>query len=255
MEIWSVKSALLMPKSMIDDQYQLATNPETAPEMLQKLSQSHDRAIRQAVAGNPNVPIEVLWSLVVDFPNEIVANPLFLLITLENLNWIRDIPPDKLRQLLEQSSPPEIFIMESLNYDDSYDEYNIRGAAVNVIAKRTDTSTEWLEEIALTHGILYPAVVEHLLTQARSFRKFAQYGDYYFQRDLISFCFDFTRETGRLWPKHLDRKEIINIVVSELIVHAANDDVIIALLKESRLPQYSGQFRRLLPRRSIAFQS
>jgi hypothetical protein len=43
-----------MPKSMIDDQYQLAANPETAPEILRELSQSDDRAIRQAVAGNPN---------------------------------------------------------------------------------------------------------------------------------------------------------------------------------------------------------
>jgi hypothetical protein len=54
-----------MPKSMIDDQYLLATNPETAPEILRELSQSDDRAIRQAVAGNPNVPIEahVGWAM------------------------------------------------------------------------------------------------------------------------------------------------------------------------------------------------
>jgi hypothetical protein len=59
---------------MIDDQYQLATNPETAPEILRELSQSVDRAIRQAVAGNPNVPIEVLWELMRDFPHEVIAN-------------------------------------------------------------------------------------------------------------------------------------------------------------------------------------
>jgi hypothetical protein len=67
---------------MIDDQYLLATNPETAPEILRELSQRDDglrptvghRAIRQAVAGNPNVPIEVLWELMRDFPHEVIAN-------------------------------------------------------------------------------------------------------------------------------------------------------------------------------------
>jgi hypothetical protein len=69
-----IESALLKPKSMIDDQYQLATNPETSPAILRELSQNGDRTIRQAVAGNPNVPIEILWDLVADCPNEIIVS-------------------------------------------------------------------------------------------------------------------------------------------------------------------------------------
>jgi hypothetical protein len=45
---------------MIEAQRLLAANPETDPEILRALSQSGDCTIRQAVAGNPNVPIEVL---------------------------------------------------------------------------------------------------------------------------------------------------------------------------------------------------
>jgi hypothetical protein len=54
-------------QTMIEAQRLLASNPETAPEILRELSQSDDRAIRQAVAGNPNVPIEVLWELMHDY--------------------------------------------------------------------------------------------------------------------------------------------------------------------------------------------
>jgi hypothetical protein len=67
---------------MIETQQLLATNPETAPEILRELSQSDDglrpteghRVIRQAVTGDPNVPIEVLWELLVDFPHEIMRS-------------------------------------------------------------------------------------------------------------------------------------------------------------------------------------
>jgi hypothetical protein len=38
---------------MIDDQYQLATNPETAPEILRELSQSDD-ALRPIAAHRPS---------------------------------------------------------------------------------------------------------------------------------------------------------------------------------------------------------
>jgi hypothetical protein len=97
---------------MIEEHLTVAANPETDPEILRALSQSGDRTIRQAVAGNPNVPIEVLWELVAEFPNEIVANPLFSLITLENPNWIMDIPDDNFFELFKQSNVPEIFFSE-----------------------------------------------------------------------------------------------------------------------------------------------
>ncbi len=103
---------------MIEAQRLLAANPETAPEILRELSQSDDRTIRQAVAGNPNVPIEVLWGLVEDFLHEIVANPLFELITLADPNWFLNIPKCNLGKLLQQSNIPEIFFREAEKHDE-----------------------------------------------------------------------------------------------------------------------------------------
>jgi hypothetical protein len=100
------------PQSMIDDQYRLATNPETAPEILRELSQSDDRAIRQAVAGNPNVPIDILWEIILDFPQAVVDNPVFEWLTLENPNWIIDIPERTLFELFQQANLPDIFFSE-----------------------------------------------------------------------------------------------------------------------------------------------
>jgi hypothetical protein len=97
-----------MPKSMIDDQYLLATNPETTPEILRELSQSDDRAIRQAVAGNPNVPIELLWELNQEFPYEILANPAFIFLTMEDQRLLASNPetaPGCLRELSYHSDP------------------------------------------------------------------------------------------------------------------------------------------------------
>jgi hypothetical protein len=93
---------------MIDDQYLLATNPETAPEILRELSQNDDRAIRQAVAGNPNVPIDILWKLNQEFPYEILANPAFIFLTMEDQRVLASNPettPECLRELSYHSDP------------------------------------------------------------------------------------------------------------------------------------------------------
>ena len=114
-------------------QHQFVANPEIALETLRELSRSDDRAIRQTVAGNPNTPIDVLWNLMTEFPNEIVANPLFALIALENPDWIIDIPGENLLTLLQQNflallqqaKPSKIVIAAALNCmgydDDGYD--------------------------------------------------------------------------------------------------------------------------------------
>jgi hypothetical protein len=232
-----IESVLLKPKSMIDDQCQLATNPETSPAILRELSQNGDRKIRQAVAGNPNVPIEILWELVADCPNEIITNPLFLLIPLENPNWIQDIPQEKLvKLLLNHPEVPEIFALESLKYNYSLDEYNIRQCAVWAITRDPDITVEWMEEIVLEHGILYPPIVEHPSIQIESFRRFAQCNDWRFQADLISFCFS-DGEDGLVWPQHLNRQEIIDAVIPELIKRIPDEPERAFLLQEEQLPE------------------
>jgi hypothetical protein len=238
-----IESALRKPKSMIDDQCQLATNSETSPAILRELSQSGDRTIRQAVAGNPNVPIEILWELVAEFPNEIVANPLFSLITLENPNWIIDIPGKNFLALLQQANPPKVFIEAALNcigYDadgHDIDQYGIRPLAVRCIVNNPRTSIEYLEKIVDEHATLYSAIIEHPNFGLESFRRISRCDDWEFQSDLVSFCFS-DGEDGRIWPQHVDRKEIIDAVIPELMKSITDENMrVLILLQEVRLPE------------------
>ena len=57
---------------------------ETASEELEKLAKSSDYQTRKAVAANPNTPVKVLEMLGKEFPEEIVNNPIFDLLWLEN---------------------------------------------------------------------------------------------------------------------------------------------------------------------------
>ena len=61
-----------------------AQDETTAPDILTQLASSEDKLIRQYVASNPNTPIKTLAKLGEEFPDEIVANPIFDLLFLEN---------------------------------------------------------------------------------------------------------------------------------------------------------------------------
>jgi Leucine rich repeat variant len=60
-----------------------SSNAATADE-LRSLAKDGDRAVRAAVAGNPNTPTEVLLKLGEEFPDEITANPIFNILLLED---------------------------------------------------------------------------------------------------------------------------------------------------------------------------
>jgi hypothetical protein len=181
---------------MIETQRLLAANPETAPEVLRELSQNADPAIRQAVAGNPNVPIEILWGLVGEFPHKIIANPLSTLIAVENPTWIMDIPGEQFVALLQQPNPPSIFIeaaLQCIGYDcegHDVDRYGIRPLAVRCIANDPCTSIEDLEKIMVDHAMLHSAIIEHPDFGLESFKKIAKCDDWAFKWDLVSFCFN-----------------------------------------------------------------
>ena len=70
---------------MDDEQiWRQAQNENTLPEILAELAKSRDKEILRCVAGNPNTTGEILEKLGVDFADEIVANPIFDLLLLEN---------------------------------------------------------------------------------------------------------------------------------------------------------------------------
>lgn len=63
---------------------QQAQDETTLPEILTELAKSQDRDILRCIAANPNTPLEILEKLCAEFPDAIVANPIFDLLLLEN---------------------------------------------------------------------------------------------------------------------------------------------------------------------------
>ncbi len=91
----------------------VAAEPSTDPELLRELALSTDKITRQSVAGNPNTPSDVLLKLGAEFPSQLLDNPVFPLLLLENLNLVAEIPLPTLRSILKQENVP-VYILEQV---------------------------------------------------------------------------------------------------------------------------------------------
>jgi hypothetical protein len=161
-----------------------AANPETTSETLRTLSRSFDRETRKAVAGNPNTPNNCLWELVKEFPHEIINNPVFPLITLENPEWILDITDTALIELLKQPKIPEIFLREAARKT----KYLPESVLVALLAN-PDTSIDLVEEITLYHQTLYEDVLNHPNLTLASLERFMTQGNWEMQSELVDHFF------------------------------------------------------------------
>lgn len=65
---------------------EIASNPSSPPSLLTELSNHSDLEIRSLVASNPNTPQDILMRLGEEFPDEIIENPVFNLLTIEEPN-------------------------------------------------------------------------------------------------------------------------------------------------------------------------
>ncbi len=88
-----------------------AEDVSTDQEILRKLAQSSDKATREAVAANPNAPTDVLLKLAAEFPQQLLNNPIFSFLLLENPNLVAEIPLPSLRSLLKLENVP-LFILK-----------------------------------------------------------------------------------------------------------------------------------------------
>lgn len=92
----------------------LARNESTSADVLTELSRESSRSLRKLIAGNPNTPVEVLEYLGQDYVEEIISNPIFDILLLENPN------SKFLKICLACSSNTSIEILEKLSCDDDY---------------------------------------------------------------------------------------------------------------------------------------
>ncbi|HEY9809630.1 MAG TPA: hypothetical protein V6D13_09825 [Halomicronema sp.] len=105
-------TALELAKDSVEKEREVASNPCTAGELLAKLADSEDAKIRQLVAGNPNTPMEVLFKLGVEFPEEFLNNPILGLLLLEDPNLAVKIPLPTLRSIILKCDNVPVSFME-----------------------------------------------------------------------------------------------------------------------------------------------
>lgn len=100
-----------------------AADPLTAPARLHQLSRLKRKGIRQplreVIAANPNVDEQLLWDLAQDCPHQVVDNPVFRLLSLENDSWWERCGRSALIRLLarmgpEAPEPARIYLLEQL---------------------------------------------------------------------------------------------------------------------------------------------
>jgi hypothetical protein len=93
----------------------VAKNVAATPELLAALTVSTDEITRRNVAGNPNTPMEILWGLGEEFPEELIENPILSLWFLENPNFLANVPHKSIISLLKHESIPNWFLELAVN--------------------------------------------------------------------------------------------------------------------------------------------
>jgi hypothetical protein len=94
----------------------VAKNSACPAELLKELATSTDEAIKKAVTANCNTPIEDLMTLGAQFPKQLLENPIFDLLLLENPNLFEEMPSKTLASLLLVREIPEDFVMLARKY-------------------------------------------------------------------------------------------------------------------------------------------
>jgi hypothetical protein len=92
----------------------VAANISATPELLEELSYSDDGEIRKAVTSNPNTPTDILLQMGAEFPEELLENPIFSLLLLENPNLLEEMPEETQVSLLKLPTIPDTFVQWAL---------------------------------------------------------------------------------------------------------------------------------------------
>ncbi len=89
---------------------EVAKNISTPPEALKLLGSSRDDTTRKYVAGNPNTPLEVFSKLAMQFPKEVLNNPLLPILLMSDANFLEQFPSASLKNMLKRPEMPVEFI-------------------------------------------------------------------------------------------------------------------------------------------------
>ena len=85
----------------------VAQNVVAPPELLADLASHKNKAVRKAVTSNPNTPTKTLLDLGTYFPQELLNNPVFDFLALEDLDFVKKIPLSTLASLIQRKEVPK----------------------------------------------------------------------------------------------------------------------------------------------------
>jgi hypothetical protein len=146
---------------------QIAVNPNTNPQILSQLATERDWEIGRLVASNPNTPTAVLWQLGIDFPEAVLANPIFALLQVEHLHLAAKIPHDTLTSLLQCDRVPISFMDYALSQQDyslwlavAYNPHTPSHLLENLARKSRQQDRELIRAVAA-----HPHTPPHLLAE------------------------------------------------------------------------------------------
>jgi hypothetical protein len=89
---------------------EVAKNVNTPPETLKILGSSKDDTTRKYVAGNPNTPLEVFGKLAMQFPKEVLNNPLLPILLMSDASFLEQFPSASLKNMLKRPEMPLDFL-------------------------------------------------------------------------------------------------------------------------------------------------
>lgn len=148
----------------------VARNPDTNPTLLVKLSYSSDRDTREGVVSNPNTPTNILLKLGEEFPEQLLDNPVFSLLLLEDINLIEKIPIESLSSLLKQAKIPIIFLewaAKNCNYEE----------VLRSVAQNSITSETILEKMVVQKNNIGIYIAQRPNISINLLEKLVKYGD------------------------------------------------------------------------------
>ncbi|WP_373538424.1 hypothetical protein [Chamaesiphon sp.] len=134
---------------------QMASNPNTDPQLLRQIATEADWEQRRLVANNPNTPVDVLWQLGIDFPEAILDNAIFALLQLEHLHLAAEIPHSTLTSLLQCERVPRNFMEYAVSQQDyslwlavAYNPHTPSALLANLAQKSRHQDRELIRAVA-----------------------------------------------------------------------------------------------------------
>jgi len=126
----------------------VAANPTTSAPILTQLGQNTNFAVRQAIAKNPNTPLDTLYILAQEFPAEFLDNPIISLVLMQP-DYIKKIPPASLMSLLRFEKIPLSWLQQVKNQSLYVWNSRLRDAAAMHVALHGEVTHGWQQQVAL----------------------------------------------------------------------------------------------------------